>query len=105
MPRFRIHRLVEGEFDEAHGWYSALSPLAAENFVLCFDEALARVRLHPTAHAPWRVLFRRAKLERFPYLLLFHADRQMVSVLALVHERREPNRTLESMARRQREFR
>jgi hypothetical protein len=105
MPRFRIHRLMESEFDEAHSWYADLSPLAAENFQICFDEALARVRLHPTAHAPWRVLFRRAKLKRFPYLLLFHADRRMVSVLALVHERREPNRTLESLARRKQESR
>lgn len=41
---------------------------------------------------------------RFPYLLMFHTDLRMTSVLALVHERREPQRTFVTLARRQAEF-
>ena len=105
MPRIRIHRLVEFEYQEVRAWYAGLSPLAADNFALCFEAALDRVHRHPTAHAPWRASFRRIRLVRFPYLLIFYADRSAISILALVHERREPSRTFTDLARRQKEFR
>ena len=100
MPRFRVHQPVAYEFREVLAWYAGMSPLAAENFVWSFDVALKRVQRHPTAHAPWKPPFRRIRLVRFPYLLLFHADRRATSVLALVHERREPGPTFSNLARR-----
>lgn len=104
MPRYRVHRLVAFEFLEVRAWYAGLSPLAAENFVLCFHSALDRVHRHPTAHAPWLPPFRRIRLARFPYLLIFHVDRRQTSVLALVHERREPGNTFAALARRKSEL-
>ena len=104
MPRLRLHHLVDLEFGEVLAWYAGLSPLAAENFVRSFDVSLMKVQRHPTAHAPWRPPFRRIRLVRFPYLLIFHADRRMTSVLALVHERREPQQTFSTLAQRKAEF-
>ncbi len=104
MPRFRLHHLVVGEFEEVLAWYADLSPLAADNFILCFESGLKKVRLNPTAQAPWRPPFRRVRLARFPYLLIFHSDQRITSVLALVHERREPQRTFVTLVKRQVEF-
>jgi len=104
MPRFRIHHQVADEFTATLAWYAGLSPLAADNFILCFENSLNKARLHPTAQAPWRPPFRRVRLARFPYLLLLHTDRQITSVLALVHERREPQRIFGTLAKRQAEF-
>ena len=104
MPRFRVHRLVAFEFGEVRAWYAGLSPLAAENFDLRFHAALERVRLYPTAHAPWRAPFRRIRLARFPYLLIFHTDSRQISVLALAHERREPEQTFATLAQRRRDL-
>ena len=104
MPLLRIHHLVDFEFGEVLAWYAGLSPLAAENFVRSFDVALLKVQRHPTAHAPWRPPFRRLRLVRFPYLLIFHADRRLTSVLALVHEKREPRQTFSTAAQRKEVF-
>ncbi len=104
MPRFRVHDRVVDEFGAVLAWYAGLSPLAADNFILCFEGGLNKVRHHPTAQSPWRPPFRRVRLVRFPYLLLFHTDQQITSVLALVHERREPLRTFATLARRQVDF-
>ena len=104
MPRLRIHHQAADEFDDVLAWYASLSPLAADNFILSFERSLNKVRLHPTAQAPWRPPFRRVRLARFPYLLLFHTDRQITSVLALVHERREPRRTFATLTKRQADF-
>jgi hypothetical protein len=46
---------------------------------------------------------RRIRLVRFPYLLLFPADRRTTSILALVHERREPEPTFADLAKRKRD--
>ena len=104
MPRFRLHRLVAFEFGEACAWYTGHSPLAAENFVHSFHGALKKVQRQPTAHAPWRPPFRRIRLARYPYLVIYHTDRRITSVLALVHERREPARTFAMIAGRQGDF-
>jgi hypothetical protein len=104
MPRFRIHHQVADEFEDVLAWYAGMSPLAADNFVFCFENGLNKARLHPTAQALWQPPFRRVRLARFPYLLLFHTDRQFTSILVLVHERREPRRTFAKLARRRMEF-
>ncbi|MEO6992442.1 MAG: hypothetical protein ABI273_02325 [Lacunisphaera sp.] len=104
MPRLRLHQLVASEFEEGLAWYADLSPLAAENFTACFYLALAKMEKHPNAQASWRPPFRRIRLPRFPYLLIFHTDQRMTSVLALVHERREPRRTLATLIQRRKQF-
>jgi plasmid stabilization system protein ParE len=97
MLSFRIHRLVEREFNEARAWYAERSPLAAEYFSAQFDRAMVRVQQRPSSHAPWRTIFRRPRLTSFTYLLLFHLEHGRVSVLSLVHDRREPARTLSTV--------
>jgi hypothetical protein len=92
MPRFRVHYLVAFELNEARAWYAGRSAIVAENFLAQFAAVLARIARDPTAHAPWRAIFRRVRLARFPYLVIFHTNRRWTSVLALVHQRREPGR-------------
>lgn|SRR5690606_12488857 len=104
MSGFRIHHLVDREFAEVRAWYGEHSPRAAEHFVSRFLVALARIKSRPTAHALWVAPFRRVRLVRFPYIVLFHEDRSIVSVLALVHERREPRRICASTRQRLREL-
>lgn len=104
MPEFLVHRLVAAEFVEVRDWYAGQSPWAAEHFVRRFETALKSVALHPTAHAPWQSAFRRVRLTRFPYLLIFHADQQRIAVLALVHERREPRRVVKKLGARKAAF-
>ena len=104
MPRLRIHRLVAAEQAEVRAWYAGIGPLVEENFVDAFRVALGKVEHHPTAHALWRPPFRRVRLTRYPYLVIYHAHRQMTSILALVHERREPVSTYFMLTRRNGDF-
>ena len=104
MRRVRIHQLVGAEFAEVLAWYADLSPLAADHFAASFHAALEKGQRRPTARAPWRPPFRRVRLKRFPYLLVFAADQREISILALVHERREPVRAFVTLARRRAEL-
>lgn len=104
MPRLRIHRQSAAEFTEVLRWYAGHSVWAAENFHHAFWSALERLRVAPTAHAYWRQPFRRVRLKRFPYLLIYHADERYLSVVALIHDRREPRRASGAISRRLDEF-
>ncbi|MEY2878794.1 MAG: hypothetical protein RLZZ15_1174 [Verrucomicrobiota bacterium] len=105
MPPLRVHHLVEPELNEARGWYAGRSPWAAENFARRFDATLGRVATRPRSHAPWRSIFRRARVPHFPYQLLFHSDARRTSVLMLVHTRREPAAVFETARNRLSDFR
>jgi plasmid stabilization system protein ParE len=100
MPQFRVHRLVEEEFREAFRWYSDRSPQAAENFSTRFSQLLAGLERNPRKHAFWKKPFRRIRLMRFPYIVIYHETTTTLSVLALVHEHREPLQTLSSLGQR-----
>lgn len=89
MLPLRIHHQVLPEFHTVRAWYDARSPLAAAQFSRRFDAAISRIAARPNAHPRWRALFRRARAVRFPDLLLFQISRSVISVLALVHQRRE----------------
>jgi hypothetical protein len=94
MPTLRVHHMVMPEHAEARAWYAARSVLAPLNFDRCVRAALEEIATHPTSHAIWRSIFRRCRLAGFPYLAIFHCDSAFVSVLALVHHRRDSGRTL-----------
>jgi len=94
MPPLRIHERVVQEFNTARAWYADRSQVAAENSTRRFDDAKGRVRLRPTSHALWRAGFRWARLVQFPYLLISHLVWRQVSVLALVHARRDASHVL-----------
>jgi plasmid stabilization system protein ParE len=105
MTQFRVHHLVEQEYREARTWYADRSPLAAENFAIRFSHALSSLEQPPRKRPYWRKPFRRIRLVRFPYLLLYHENEVTISVLALVHERREPTSTFLSLAQRTKRWR
>ena len=105
MPPLRVHAQVTSEFAEARAWYAERSVRAADNFSGRFDLALARVAARPTSHAPWRSIFRRARVAHFPYLILFHVSRHVTSVLALAHKRRDPQTMLAEVRTRWARFR
>ncbi|MBI5770719.1 MAG: hypothetical protein HZA93_23280 [Verrucomicrobia bacterium] len=104
MAGFRVSGLVALEIAEARAWYADRSIFAPLHFNRALDGALVRIAAHPTAHAPWRAAFRRCRLAKFPYLLIFHTDEVFTSVLALVHQRSEPTRLLSVIRNRLRAF-
>ncbi len=97
MLTLRIHHQVLPEFHTVRAWYDARSPLAAAQFSRRFDAAISRIAARPNAHPRWRALFRRARVVRFPYLLLFQISRSVISVLARVHQRRESGAVFNSV--------
>jgi plasmid stabilization system protein ParE len=87
-----FHPGVQRDINEVLDYYSERSLTAADRF---WDELHARFR--EIADNPRRFAFihaarglRRARLRKFPYLVIFYESEQRVKVTCVKHEKRRP---------------
>ena len=83
------------ELDEALDWYKEVSLKTAEKFN---KSALSRlIEISETPHlfgyVKNRKRYRRAKIKRYPYIIVFRVDepKQKVFILSVWHEKRNPS--------------
>lgn len=89
------HRLIvrppaEQDLFDAQRWYEAQREGLGREFRLTVDELFARLRENPYMYPTVYRGLRRAVLRRFPYLVYFAADSEIVSVVACLHGKRRP---------------
>ena len=87
------HRVIlspgaKADFSSAVRWYLRIDPNVAFQFTQETLTTLHRIGRYPNSF-PLKVgLFRRAILTHFPYSIYFSLKFQVVSVIAIVHQRR-----------------
>ncbi|MGL4514063.1 MAG: type II toxin-antitoxin system RelE/ParE family toxin [Lacipirellulaceae bacterium] len=91
----RVLPRAESEIAEAILFLDERAPGRGDNFLKALDATIGRVLGRPRQFgfyegAPLRNPLRRAIVERFPYLVLFHADDVEVVVVAVAHASRRP---------------
>ncbi len=88
----RVHPEAEAELDAAVRWYEERQAGLGGALLDAVDAAMDDVAEHPQRHplwpggGPWR----RARIRRFPYLLLYEAQEDGLVVWAFAHVRRQP---------------
>jgi plasmid stabilization system protein ParE len=82
---------AESDIAEAYGWYEQRARDLGGDFLLCLDAVIASItrnpHLYPVVH---KGIIRRALLRRFPYGVFFVDGERSISVIALVHAKRNP---------------
>jgi len=74
-------------------WYLKIDPNLAFRFLMETNKVLQRIRRMPYAFASRAGASRRARLKRFPYYVHYSVAMNVVTVKAIVHERRGNSRT------------
>jgi plasmid stabilization system protein ParE len=89
---YRVELLPDAMLDieETFLWYQAVSPQLSDNFRSKLETALQEIQLHPLAFHSLSRKVRCRKLKRFPYLVIFSVQKDVISVVAVIHERRNP---------------
>ena len=90
--RVRFTPAAEAEVIDAHDWYRANAPRAAQRFVDEFAALTRRLDDNPTQFPAVEGETRRAGFRRFPYGLFFVIDTDGVRVFACFHANRDPQR-------------
>lgn len=88
----RFEPAAEAEIVEAFHWYEQQSPGLGSEFLRSVKQAEAMLARNPLQYQVQYKEVRRAYLRRFPYALHYIVEKEVVSVLACFHFRRDPKR-------------
>jgi toxin ParE1/3/4 len=90
MSPYLIRPEAEADLDEAYRWYERQRTGLGADFLLCFEEALQRVRRSPDLYPRVHKTVRRGWIRRFPYGLFYVVDEGVVAVIGVFHASRDP---------------
>ena len=97
MTPVGLSTAAERDVEVALGWYDARQPGVGNAFLNDLHLTLARVCRYPTAYPRVHPTARRAPLSRFPYTGTCRASGDGVVVLAVLHDRLNPHRTVDRL--------
>jgi plasmid stabilization system protein ParE len=90
IPPLIINPEAEADLAVAKAWYDGRRPGLGEDFLLCVEEVFEGVRRTPELHGKVFQELRLALVRRFPYAVVYRADEDQVTVVAVYHTRRDP---------------
>lgn len=81
---------AEADIDDAYQWYESQRKGLGESFLLCIEESLSRVSRTPLIYSIVYKKIRRVLIHRFPFGIFYIEGEKSITVLAVLHARRNP---------------
>jgi plasmid stabilization system protein ParE len=81
---------AEADVTTAKAWYAAVQEELGRAFVEKVDEACLQILAAPNRHAVLKFGIRRVPTKRFPYGIFYVIHDDVIHVIAVVHDRRDP---------------
>jgi len=90
----------ERDMAEAYAWYESHRPGLGEEFLSCVDACIEAICRAPRMHAVIHENYRRGLVRRFPYAVFYETGQGTVTVYAVFHTSRDPQKWRERLAGR-----
>jgi hypothetical protein len=89
---YRFHEEAHHEFVEAFEWYELRQDGLGLRFMDNVEKRLQQIGIHPEYYGKQKGNFRQAKVEEFPYMVVyeFFPRKKIIYILAIYHQRRRP---------------
>ena len=81
---------AEQDLADAKAWYDRQRQGLADDFILCVEAALDRIRRLPEGATEVYPGVRRVVIRRFPYGVFYRVDPDQIAVIAIYDCRRDP---------------
>jgi len=91
-PRLFLRKAARADITEAFRWYEERGAGLGREFLRALRVTLAAVERAPEQFAVVLDDIRRAQLPRFPYLVYYVVLPRGISIIAVMHGRRNPQR-------------
>jgi plasmid stabilization system protein ParE len=85
-----VYRLAAKEAADARRWYAAQSAMAASGFDEELRQAFVRILERPGSFPEHREGTRRARLNRYPYAVIYREFDDRIAIIAVAHGKRRP---------------
>ena len=83
---------VAQDLAEASAWYESRRTGLGEEFLSCVDACIATILRMPEMQTAVYKQYRRALVRRFPYAVFYEHEGQTVTVYAVLHGSRDPEK-------------
>ena len=83
---------AELDISEAYIWYQGRRAGLGEEFLSSLDACIERIRRQPLIYPVVHEAYRRALIRRFPYAIFFEWAETTVTVYAVLHTSRDPEK-------------
>lgn len=90
-PELRIHPEAAEEYEAARAWYETESPKLGMEFEAELGQIIERILESPGAGSPAPGGFRRRRVLRFPYTLVYRLIGNELWLMAFAHQSRKPH--------------
>jgi plasmid stabilization system protein ParE len=102
MPRTIIVRPeAEADIAAAFAWYEEQRAGLGTDFLDEIERCFQRIEDHPEAYSIAYRRYRRALTRRFPYKVFYVVEQDFVSIVAVIHAARHPQRWVSRLRSRQ----
>jgi len=91
---------AEQDVAEAYAWYEGRRPGLGEEFLSCVDASIEAICRTPRMHAVVHENYRRGLVRRFPYAVFYETGQGTVTVYAVFHTSRDPQKWRQRLAGR-----
>lgn len=88
--RIILHALADLEMHEAVEWYESQRVGLGDQFLLAVESRLERVRSAPLRFPLIGDNVRSVRTRRFPFSILYTISEDVIRVISVFHERRDP---------------
>jgi plasmid stabilization system protein ParE len=88
---------TERDLAEAYAWYEHHRVGLGEEFLACVDACIDGICRAPEMYALIRDTYRRALVRRFPYAVFYEHSKGVVTVFAVLHTARDPDKWRERL--------
>jgi toxin ParE1/3/4 len=92
MAQLYLRNEAKADLAEAFRWYETRRSGLGADFLQSVRQTLSRIERDPELYPVAVDDIRKAPLRRFPYIAYFLVKQERISVLAVMHGRRDPQR-------------
>ncbi len=85
-----FHPEAIAEATEARRWYAVKRQETADGFLRELRAGYDAISQHPSIYPHYEKPYRFYKLKRYPYLIIYAERNEVIEVLAVAHDKREP---------------
>jgi len=90
FKQVELHEEALAEAQAAYDWYLVRNTAAAEGFIAELDQAIEQIGAFPDASGAHISGTRRHVMRRFPFIVIYREQQQVIQVIAVAHGRRRP---------------
>jgi plasmid stabilization system protein ParE len=90
MKTVFVESEAEADLAAARDWYDAQRPGLGDEFIDEFMRTVGRIADMPESYRKTYMEARQASINRFPYYVFYLVDEDMVSIVAVIHQHRDP---------------